>query len=99
MAGRWRHWRTRHTGPDDPRARMIVACAVLLWRELEPGDQVLGVGVTIWSAGQIAAFHADTSTGVIRRSVADLSDMPALLRARDALGAVVIDATVPDGPP
>lgn len=96
----------RRAGPDDPRARFVIATAWLLYQELEPADAITEVGITALSGGQLVTYALNTARDGVQRLVTDLSTPEAMSRAAATAAAivalagdVVADATVQDSPP
>lgn len=92
------------TGPlaEDPRGRGLAGCFATLYRELEPGDEIVSVTLTALSGAQLVTYALEIGHAGVRRLVADLGDpevLAAALGDGDAGGRLFADATVPDEPP
>jgi hypothetical protein len=84
----------------DLRAQGLVASLWLLYQELEPGDQLVGISIQALSGGQIVTYGLSAGSDRVIRFVTDPEDLPAAADALDDLfGGVIRDATVPDAPP
>lgn len=83
----------------DPRAQAIVAAAWRLYQELEPGDAIAGITLTVESAGQLITYGIQADRAEVQRYVTDLSDLDALADAVAAVRAEHGDALFADATP
>ena len=88
----------RRANRVDPLVDAILCGALLLYQELEPGDILLGISITVRSGSQFLTYSTGAGETEIARTMYDASDPAAILRASEALAAVRIDATVRDMP-
>jgi len=91
---------TPETILPDPRARWLVASLWLLFQEFDAADQPIGISVQALSGDQVITYGLNADSSEIIRFVADADELAGAAGALDAaLGGVITDATVPDGPP
>ena len=84
---------------DDPRGRGLAGCFTTLYRELEPGDEIVSVTLTVLSGAQLVTYALEMGHAGVRRLVSDLGDpevLAAVLGDGDAGGRLFADATPPD---
>src|ERR1700729_3186785 len=79
--------------PVHPDADRVLADTDRMLAELEPGDMVIGVSLTVLSSGQLVLYGLIGGQGEISRGVYSGGDFGALRRAAEALGEAFTDVT------